>query len=74
MSIGPSDKFVEALEQVRKRAESPYVTVGDWDNLIGLLQTMFCEHQFERKRMGGAPDDECSNESVSVCKKCGAEQ
>lgn len=72
--IGPSDKFVEALEHVRKGADGPYVTPVDWDDLISLLQTMFCEHEYEMRRMGGAPDDECSNECVSVCKKCGAER
>jgi hypothetical protein len=74
MSVGPSDKFVAALEQVRQRAEGPYITPGDFDNLIALLQTMFCEHEYELKRMGGPPDSECSNEQASVCKKCGAER
>jgi hypothetical protein len=80
MSVGPSDKFVAALQEIEKRVDRSdeggmgFVPRSCFDELLALLMTMFCEHEYELKRMGGPPDSECSNEQASVCKKCGAER
>jgi hypothetical protein len=69
----PSDKMVEALENVRQDCGN-FPEFKDFDHLIALLQMAFCEHVFVAQRVGGPPDDAGSNEVVSVCSKCGMEE
>jgi hypothetical protein len=63
----------DALESVRQRNVNPYVERGLFDDLLNVLAIAFCQHEFQTRRRGGAPDDAFSNERVTVCKHCGVE-
>lgn len=70
-----SEFLVEELEKLRTKlyADQPE-TMGTINGLINLLQYSMCDHDWEFRRRGGAPDDEGSEEIAVVCKTCGGEK
>lgn len=70
-----SELLVEELEKLRTKlyADQPQMMVAI-NSLINLLQYSICDHVWECRRQGGAPDDEGSEEMVVVCETCGGEK
>lgn len=68
-----SDRIADELEKIRDQLyrEQPE-TMGTINSLIGLLQYVFCPHEWEHKKNPSTPDE--PGEWFTICKKCGCER